>query len=1116
MYGTPSALGTRAELSEPFGCMVAVPDYTLERVLPDVVVPVLDDDQRRVVEHDQGPLLVLAGPGTGKTTTLVEAVVRRIERKSATGAAPLVLTFSRRAALDLRARVTARLGRSVATPTVLTFHAFCFALVRRFGEWDDEGAGGLRLLTAPEQEFRVREALAGSIEGADGWPESVRAAYATRAFAGEVRAVLARARQLGMDPEDLADVAAEAGRGEWASLADFMGEYLTVLDFEQALDYAELIHRSRILLTDPEVLATLRREVDGVFVDEYQDTDPSQSALLRTLVGPGGHCVVVGDPDQSIYAFRGAEARGITDFRDRFRTAAGDPAPVVALGRTRRFGRAIAAATRQVSDRLPLAAGVPAEVREAFRAPQIDPGAPRGRVEAYTCESAGAEADHIADLLRQAHLHDEIAWSDMAVLVRSGRRVLPGLSRALVAAGVPVEVAGDEIALSAELAVRPLLLALDVVARGRNADADEAARLLLSPLGGLDSLGLRRLGRDLREAERRELGGAIPPMSDELVRRALTDPGRLDDAVTALGRTSPQIERARSLADLLRVVETEVHGGATAEEALWALWSRTAWPEKLRQAALGGGDAARRADRDLDAVCALFEVAARSDELVGLRGLYAFLAEVEAQQIPADTQREADVRRRGVRLMTAHRAKGLQWRLVVVASVQEGLWPDLRTRGSLLEADRLGRSGGRWGIATLPPMSARVAEERRLFYVACTRARERLVVTAVEGTDGEGDQPSRFLTELGVTPVALPGRPARPLTLTALVGELRRVSVDPDQPPALREAAAVRLARLADATDDDGRPLAAPADPRRWWGMEAWSDPGEPVVPVDEPIRLSGSNLGALLDCPRQWFLSRRAHAEAGRSSAASTGEVMHVLIDHAEREGLDATDLADRLDEVWDRIDFDAEYLSAVERAEAEGVLERFVAWQEANSGREVLGSEVRFEVPLELGGDQVVLHGSVDRLERLADGRLHIVDFKTGRRAVDAREVPTHDQLGVYQLAAHLGAFDHLAPGERRVGGAELVYLRVQDKGDLPYPVVRAQDSLDDRPHPEVPGEGARGAVEDGESAYPTWVHEHLARACATVREERFVASPGTGCRWCAFAHSCPGRPEGGSIIP
>src|SRR5215216_7195682 len=145
--------------------------------------PVLDPSQRAVVEHAGGPLLVLAGPGTGKTTTLVECVVDRIERRGATPDSILVLTFSRKAAADLRARIAARLGRTTVTPMAMTFHAFCYALVRRFGEevgvesnsYESNGFDApLRLLTGPEQEFRVREVLRGSLETQrPQWPESL-------------------------------------------------------------------------------------------------------------------------------------------------------------------------------------------------------------------------------------------------------------------------------------------------------------------------------------------------------------------------------------------------------------------------------------------------------------------------------------------------------------------------------------------------------------------------------------------------------------------------------------------------------------------------------------------------------------------------------------------------------------------------------------------------------------------------------------------------------------------------------------------------------------------------------------------------------------------------------
>ncbi len=1051
--------------------------------------PDLDASQQAVVDHPGGPLLVLAGPGTGKTTTLVESVVDRIERRGAAPDRVLVLTFSRKAAADLRTRVAARLGRSVVTPLVLTFHAFCYALVRRFGG-AEPAAVPVRLLTAPEQDFRVRETLAGSLDTRRvAWPESVRRAFGTRAFASEVRAVLAKARQLGMDPDDLVAAGEAAGRPEWVAIGEFFDEYLDVLDAEQVLDYAELVHRSRILLADPAVVAQLRSEIAATFVDEYQDTDPAQVRLLQAVAGGGRDVVVVGDPDQSVYAFRGAEARGILDFPDQFPRADGSPAPVLALERTRRFGTALLAASRNVAGRLGLPRSLPGEVFTRFRSPVADPALPRGQVEAMTCTSPGAEAEQIAELLRAAHLREGVPWSQMAVLVRSGRRMIPGLSRALAAADVPVEVAGDEIPLAAEPAVRPLLLALQVVVAGRRPDADEARLLLQSPLGGLDSMGVRQLGRALRSADRAELAGsALPRPSAELVARALHDP----ELIAECG-AGPETAAAGRLADLLARCERQLAGGGSAEEVLWTLWSASSWPERLRRQAARGGDPGRRADRDLDAVCALFAIAARSEEVAGRRGVTAFLAEVEGQQIPADTLRESDTRGSVVRLLTAHRAKGLEWDLVVVAGVQEGSWPDVRRRGSLLEPDRLSPAG----VSELPPTAARVAEERRLFYVACTRARRRLVVTAVAGTEGEGDQPSRFLAELGVPVRTVAGRPRRPLTLAALVGELRSVTADPDASAALREQASIRLARLADATDALGQPLVPAADPGRWWGMAELSDAPRPVTAPTDAVHLSGSQLGSLLSCPRQWFLSRKAQAESSRSSAASFGSVVHVLAEHGAHDDVDPAALAEHLTAVWDQLAFDAKWLSAVERVEAESALERFAAWQQARRGQTLLGTEVGFACEVDLGAERVHLTGTADRVERDPDGRVRIVDFKTSRSEPRAADVAVQDQLGVYQLAVQLGAFAEVTGPGARPAGAELVYLRLPD-GAGPLPKTFPQASLDDVPFPlgdhdpvlARPGGPDPALLAD----HPSWVHRRLAAAAAD-RPGRAVRGPDRG---------------------
>jgi RecB family exonuclease len=424
----------------------------------------------------------------------------------------------------------------------------------------------------------------------------------------------------------------------------------------------------------------------------------------------------------------------------------------------------------------------------------------------------------------------------------------------------------------------------------------------------------------------------------------------------------------------------------------------------------------------------------------------------------------------------------------------------------MLEPDQLGRHE----VLAPVPTATRIAEERRLFYVACTRARSRLVVTAVAGTEGEADQPSRFLAELGVTPRELPGRPRRPLLLSALVAELRSTTVDPEVSPRLREEAAVRLARLADATDREGRPLAPAARPEHWWGMRPLSRADQPLVPPGEPVQLSGSQLAKVLTCPRQWFLARKAQGESVRTTAATFGSVVHVLAEYGAYHKVDHDQLASHLESVWNQLEFDAHWLSAVERVEAESALERFVTWQEARSHVTLLGTEVEFSCDVDLGSCRVHLTGSADRVERDSDGRIRIVDFKTSKRPPTAADVALHDQLGVYQLAVQQGAFAGVAGEGARPGGAELVYLRLPE-GDGGHPKTFQQASLDDVPFPVT--------LKSGEVAAPveqsTWVHRRLADAAHIIRGEHHDARIGPACRYCPFRTSCPAQPAGQQVV-
>jgi superfamily I DNA/RNA helicase/RecB family exonuclease len=834
-------------------------------------------------------------------------------------------------------------------------------------------------------------------------------------------------------------------------------------------------------------------------VDEYQDTDPGQVDLLRAIAGDGRNLTVVGDPHQSIYGFRGAEVRGILEFPTAFRQADGRPAPVVALRTTRRFGPRLLLAGQRVARRLTLPGTIPEAARQAFLDPVAlvgDHG--DGRAEAYSYDTDRAEAEHLADLLRRAHLEDGIGWDEMAVLVRSGRASIPALRRSLGAAGVPVEVAGDDLPLVRDPAVLPLLDALRAVVNLDNDDVDHvdhidparAEAMLLGPLGGLDAGDVRRLARQLRarEKSRAHESGVAPRPSRELVRQAVVEPGFLD------GLHGPEVDRVRALTTLLASARTEQLAGASAEAVLWTLWSATGWPRRLRRGIESGGGAARRAHRDLDSICALFEAAARAEEQRDHVGVVNFLATLVAQQIPGDTMAERGVRGAAVRLLTAHRAKGLEWRLVVVAHVQQDGWPDLRRRTSLLQADRIGADG------LLPPLTSRelVMEERRLFYVACTRARQRLVVTAVASGDDDGEQPSRFLEELGVTVTEVKGRPPRPLSMAGLVSELRRTAADPATSRALRDAAARRLARLAGETVGD-RALVPQADPSSWWGTRAASRSVLPVRDPAQPVPISATMLESLLVCPARWFLEREAGGAARVHQSANLGQLVHALAERVATGELaagpdDAELLMTHIDQVWGRLEFRTPWSRAREHERLRTALARFLRWHHAND-RTLLGTEERFSAVVDLtGGEQVHLSGYADRLELDADGRVVVVDLKTGRTASSGPAVQRHVQLGLYQFAVDQGAVDGLVEGGASAGGAELLQIGLEDGKD--EAVVQQQaPQADDGPEREL-------------------LREQLGAAAAMLRSESFPAVSGQHCMDCDFVAICPSRSAGAVV--
>ncbi|GAA1316614.1 ATP-dependent DNA helicase [Pseudonocardia xinjiangensis] len=1092
---------------------------------------VWDDAARRVLAHEAGPLRVVGGPGTGKTTLLLESIAARI-RAGADPERTLLLVGSRRAAGELRERIgdlvyqdDAVAERTSREPLVRTVHSYAFGVLRLHAARN--GDPPPRLLASAEQDAVVRDLLAGELDGPErggapdsGWPERLRPALGLPGFAAELRELLLRAAERGLGPEELTELGIRHGMPEWAAAGRFFRTYEHVILLRgaagrgapqataPALDAAELVSAALdALASDPDLLAAERERVRHLVVDDAQDLDPQQMELVRALGSTATSVLLAGDRDQAVLTFRGADPGGLRAVR----------AETVLLTVDHRSAPAVRAAGARLVARL----SGSGSGRERV-APPGEPDGPEGTVAVRVFGSASQEAGWVADQLRRAHLSDGVPWSRMAVLSRSTRLSLPTLRRALLAAGVPVAAPPDELPLARQPAVLPLLMVLRCATRPQELDADAATALLTSPLGSADPMRMRRLRRGLLRLDAGTRPVDAPPEpeppdeGEHSVRRVDIERSGSDPLLVAAlrsaaeGRPDPLVALPpqdtaplRRVGTLLAISGHAARDGESAEEVLWRVWQACGLGPRWSEASARGGPVGAAADRDLDAVLALFDVAARHTDRLPGAGVASFLEYLADQQLPTDSLAPRAPRGDAVSLLTAHAARGREWDVVAVPGVQEGSWPDLRLRGSLLGNERLVDLVG--GVAepgeTVSRIAPLLAEERRLFYVACTRARHTLLVSAVQGED---EQPSRFLDELDPVPATQADRPVyrpgRSLVLAELVGELRRaVCADPGDDPAAaerRRRAAVQLARLAAA----GVPGARPDD---WYGLAPVSSDA-PLRTPGEVVPVSPSDVEKIVRCPLRWVLERHGGGEVG-ALAAVTGSLVHALV-QASAAGAEDAELEVALRSAWSRLDAGAPWFGRRELSRVQGMLAAFDGWVRASRAEGLRLVAVEQPVQLDLAGDEPGLHlvggqgpddeasargaprlrlrGRVDRLEVDPEGRPVVVDVKTGRTAVSGRAGAEHPQLAVYQLAAALGAFGELLEPGARPGGARLVYLADQKaNGQVKEPV---QPPLDDT-------ELAR------------W--EDVLRHCADETSgAQFIARVGPDCDRCPVRVSCP----------
>ncbi len=976
-------------------------------------IRIAPDEWPAHIANTDGPQLIVGGPGTGKTEFLVRRAGTLID--AGHGGNLLVVTFSRRGAADLDGRISEAVAHSMPAVDVTTYHSFARRLLETHAAlrgWDSAP----EVLPGPDQKRLI--ALLLSEEDPSAWAHTYRSLLNTSTFADEVTDFVLRCREQLVEPDDLTKL----DRDDWRGLAPFLKRYDDALRDRLAIDYGTLLSEAAALVADDEVMDTLDRQYRYVLVDEYQDTTHAQAAFLQRLTRRHRNITAAADPYQSIYSFRGAELENVARFPEQFPNAGGEPATRIVLTTSHRVPQPILdAAVRVTSHELPGAAGKVIATRQD------------GSVETYRFEQQVEEAEWISSEIERLHLEQQIPYSRVAVFTRSKRRFLGPLSRALERRDIPHD--RPDARLIDQPAVR---FTLDVViaATGVPSDADLALRRIL--LGPLFRTPLARL----REIER------------ERLRQGLSWPAALRLLVPG----------GQTLAGFI-----EDPGWATRRPAsvgLWELWSTL--PQIHAIVADPVATEHRAAWSSLSQVLVRWNDREPTGTLDDYRR-FAEADEFEASPLLAYQGSDRD----RVTLTTLHQSKGLEFDVVFIADAVEGVFPDLRTRDSLLNTRHLQPS---LPTDTTGYLRFRLDEERRLAYTAMTRATRRVVWTATDSGYSEGiGIPSRFLALAAGTDTVdeaakRPPRHTRPITPREAESALRRVLADPHQTSAKRIGAAAVLA----AGPQHG--LRHPDE------FSGYLEPGPDDNVIGDSMHLSPSQADAYETCPRRYVLERRLGIGGGDSVYAEFGTLIHDVLETVESAATERGDQHATLDEAVDELDrqlysgrfgggaFDAAWRERGRK----GLTALYEAWPST-------GRPVAHEHELHLTHGETEWIGRADRIEA-RDGGLAVVDYKTPKTAMAVGDAKGSLQLGFYVLASR--------------NDESLAEVGIADQAELWYPLAILKSGITVRPFdvdrlPEV--------------------EERMRAVAHGIRNERWDPHPNRGCPKCPVRSVCPARPEG-----
>ncbi|MFF3483822.1 DNA helicase PcrA [Streptomyces sp. NPDC002701] len=673
---------------------------------PAALLDGLNENQRAAVVHHGSPLLIVAGAGSGKTRVLTHRIAHLLGERKVHPGQILAITFTNKAAGEMKERVEQLVGPRANAMWVMTFHSACVRILRReskklgftssFSIYDAADSKRLMALVCRDLDLDPKR-------------------FPPKSFSAKIS-------NLKNELVDEEDFAAQAADGFEKTVAQAYAMYQSRLREANALDFDDLIMTTvNLLRAFPDVAEHYRRRFRHVLVDEYQDTNHAQYSLVRELVGtatdpvahpedvpptegdlPSAELCVVGDADQSIYAFRGATIRNILQFEEDYPNAT-----TILLEQNYRSTQTILTAANAVIER-----------NESRRPKNLWTNAGAGaRITGYVADTEHDEAQFVADEIDRLTDAGDAKAGDVAVFYRTNAQSRV-FEEVFIRVGLPYKVVGG-VRFYERKEVRDVLAYLRVLANPE------------------DSVPLRRI----LNVPKRGIGDRAEAMIDALAQREkISFPQalrRVDEAYGMAARSTNAVKRFNTLMEDLRTI---VESGAGPATVVQAILERTGYLAELQNSTDPQDETRIENLQELASVALEFEQEAAGGETEGdggddgegetSVGLAAFLERValvaDSDQIPDEDEDGSGV----ITLMTLHTAKGLEFPVVFLTGMEDGVFPHMRALGQTKELE----------------------EERRLAYVGITRARERLYLTRSSMRSAWGqpsyNPPSRFLEEI--------------------------------------------------------------------------------------------------------------------------------------------------------------------------------------------------------------------------------------------------------------------------------------------------------------------------------------------------------------------------------